>query len=229
MPPPYKPHIPLLREANTRKGFFEADQIASVLAQLPAPLVPMIEFAYITGWRIDSEVKPLQWRQVDFVGSEVRLDPHTTKNDAGRVFPMTDDLGALLETQKSRADRLTRACGRIVPWVFFREVAEGRGGPKHPKPITSFTKAWKAAVTAAGCPGHIPHDLRRTAVRNMVRRGVPERVAMQLTGHKTRSVFERYNIVSEGDLRAAAAQLGGLTGTIWGQLGTPTVAATGER
>ena len=80
---------------------------------------------------------------------------------------------ALLEAQKARADRLTRACGRIVPWVFFREVARGRGGPKHPKPITSFTKAWKAAVAAAGCPGRIPHDLRRTAVRNMVRRGVP--------------------------------------------------------
>ena len=225
----YKPHIPLLRESNTRKGFFEADQIVSVLACLPAPLVPMIEFAYITGWRIDSEVKPLEWRQVDFAGGEVRLDPHTTKNHAGRVFPMTDDLRALLKAQRTRADRLTRACGRIVPWVFFREVAKGRGGPKHLKPITSFTKAWKAAVTAAGCPGRIPHDLRRTAVRNMVRRGVPERVAMQLTGHKTRSVFERYNIVSEGDLRAAAAQLGGLTGTKWGQSGTPTVAATGAR
>ena len=90
--------------------------------------------------------------------------------------------------------RLKKA-GQIVPWVFFRMVADGRGGEKHPKPIRAFNKAWKAACIAAGCPGRIPHDLRRTAVRNMVRRGVPERVAMQLTGHKTRSVFERYNIV----------------------------------
>jgi integrase len=67
-----------------------------------------------------------------------------------------------------------------------------------------FNKAWRKARTHAGCPSRIPHDFRRTAVRNLVPAGVPERVAIQLTGHNTRGVVARYNIVSPGDLRDAA-------------------------
>jgi len=223
----HKPHIPLLREDNTRTGFFELEQFRSVVDHLPAPLCPVVEFAYITGWRITSEVLPLEWRQVDFTAGEVRLDAGTTKNREGRVFPLTDDLRRLLDEQRTEHLRLKKA-GQIEPWVFFRMVAEKRGGQKHPRRIIAFSKAWKAAITAAGCPGRIPHDLRRTAVRNMVRRGVPERVAMQLTGHKTRSVFERYNIVSDGDLRTAAKQLGGLTGTEKGQSGTASLQSESE-
>jgi integrase len=134
------------------------------------------------------------------------LDAGTTKNREGRVFPMTDDLRTLLKAQHAEHERLKKA-GHIFPQVFFREVADERGGAKHPKVITSFNKAWKLACRAAGCPGRIPHDLRRTAVRNLVRAGIAERVAMMMTGHKTPSVFQRYNIVSDGDLRAAAQKL----------------------
>jgi integrase len=88
----------------------------------------------------------------------------------------------------SQRDALKRV-GQLGPWVFWRMVARGRGGTKEAKPIKTLTKAWKSACVAAGCPGRIPPDLRRTAVRNMVRRGVPERVSMQLAGHKTRSVL----------------------------------------
>jgi integrase len=95
-----------------------------------------------------------------------------------------------------------KADGVICPWVFNRSNRNVKG-----KRITTFIKAFRAACTKAGCPGRIPHDLRRTAVRNLVRAGGPERVAMQMTGHKTRSVFERYNIVSECDLVEAAKKL----------------------
>jgi integrase len=93
-----------------------------------------------------------------------------------------------------------------------RAASAGRSfaSPKstqEPKPILSLNKAWKAACRAAGCPGRIPHDLRRTAVRNFVRNGISESVAMQMTGHKTRSVFDGYNITSRGDLRDAAQLL----------------------
>jgi integrase len=207
----HRPHIPMLQENNVRTGFFEREQFESVRAHLPEALRPVVTFAYVTGWRITSEVLPLQWRNVDFKAGEageVRLDAGTTKNREGRVFKMTTQIRQLLEEQRAEHERLKRE-GKICPAVFFRMVAESRGGEKHPRPITSMNKAWAAACVAAGCPGRIPHDLRRTAVRNMVRAGIPERVSMKLTGHKTRSVFERYNIVSDTDLNTAAAMLDG--------------------
>ncbi len=73
--------------------------------------------------------------------------------------------------------------------------------------MNDWWKAWKAACKLAGLPGKKLHDCRRTAARNLIRSGTPERVAMQLTGHKTRSVFDRYNIVSESDLRAGVERL----------------------
>jgi integrase len=201
-----KPAFKMLREAPARAGFFEPEQYASVLAHLPAELRPVVTFAYITGWRLAAEVLPLEWRQVDFDAGEVRLDAGTTKNGEGRVFPLTAKLRTVLAAQHAEHERLKKA-GQIEPWVFFRMVAKGRGGEKKPKAITSLNKAWKAACRAAGCPGRIPHDLRRTAVRNLVRAGISERVAMMMTGHKTPSVFQRYNIVSDGDLREAALKL----------------------
>jgi integrase len=204
----FRPHIPRLRERNARAGFFERATFESVYAHLPEALQPVVMFAYLTGWRIDSEVLTREWRHVDLDANEIRLDPGETKNGEPRVFPLTDELRALL-LERQAAREAAAAAGYVCPWVFFRLVAKGRGGKKYPKPIIRFNKAWAAACAAAGCPGRIPHDLRRTAVRNMVRSGVPERVAMQLAGHLTRSVFERYNIVSPGDLMDARAKLEG--------------------
>jgi len=201
-----RPDIPTLKEAPPRAGFFDRAQVDAVCSHLPDALAAVVTFAFHTGWRLQSEILPLEWRQVDFTAGQIRLNAGTTKNGDGRVFPMTRELRALLEARQVEAERLKKA-GHLAPWVFVRLVAKGRGGQKSPKRIRAFTKAWKAACLAAGCPGRIPHDLRRSAIRVFVRASIPERVAMTLAGHKTRSVFERYNIVSETDLTDAAAKL----------------------
>lgn len=115
----------------------------------------------------------------------------------------------LLDAQNAERERLKKR-GKIVPWVFFRMVALGRRGPLRPKPIISFTKAFGTACRKAGCPGRILHDFRRTAVRNLERAGVPRSVAMKLTGHKTESVYRRYAIADDRDLRVAVERLDAL-------------------
>jgi integrase len=148
----------------------------------------------------------LEWRQVDLKVGEVRLDAGTTKNGEARTFPVTRELRQVLEDQLKIAEDLKKR-DIIVRHVFCYVI-----GVKAGQRITEggFNKAWRKARVAAGCPGRIPHDFRRTAVRNLVRAGVPERVAMQLTGHKTRAIFERYNITSPADLREAAQRLDAL-------------------
>jgi integrase len=204
-----RPKIVLLEENNVRQGFFEQAQFEGVLKHLPDDLKPIVTFAYITGWRVKSEVLPLEWHQVDFKAGTVRLEPGTTKNKEGRTFPMTKALRTLLEAQHVEREALKK---RRVPianyrWVFFRMVANGRGGPLRPMPIKSFGKAFKTACRRAGVPGRIPHDFRRTAVRNLERAGVPRSVAMRLVGHKTESVYRRYAIADERDLRVVVERL----------------------
>ena len=204
-----RPYIPMLAEDNVRKGFFEHTQFEAVRSHLPDALRPLITFAYITGWRILSEVLPLQWRHVDFKGGKVRLDLGTTKNRDGRVFPLTAELRALLEAQRELTRELERERGIICPWAFHRE---GRR-------IRDFRTVWTAACEKAGCPGRTPHDFRRTAVRNFEQKGISRSVAMKLTGHKTESVYRRYAIVSESDLAEAARRLDSVAGTISGTTG----------
>ena len=154
-------------------------------------------FAYLTGWRCRSEILPLLWRNVDFEAGTIRLDVGSTKNKDGRVIYMTADLRRLLEEQRRKTLALQREKGQLIQLVFHNKG----------EPIVNYYKAWHRACRAAGFSGSVPHDFRRTAVRNMVRAGIPERVAMQMAGHKTRSVFDRYHIVSDGDLREAARKL----------------------
>lgn len=195
------PVIKMLDEHNVRTGFFEAAPFEAVREHLPADLQPVVTFAYWTGWRIPSEVLTLQWRHVDVTAAEIRLDPGTTKNGEPRTLPFGDlpELVELLEARRAATTAVEKAKGQIVPYVFHRN---GR-------PIKSFRKSWHTACALAGCPGRVPHDFRRTAVRNLVRAGNPQSVCMTITGHLTPSVFERYNITSEADKRAALGTLAG--------------------
>jgi integrase len=185
------PYIPMLKENNTRKGFFEHGDFLALRAALPSYLKGLVTFAYKTGWRV-SEIAGLTWSHVDLENSTVRLEAGETKNEEGRMVYLDEELREVFETQWAAR----RRSGKLIPYVFPNE--EGNG------PIKDFRGAWGKACEEAGIGKRLFHDFRRTAVRNMVRSGVPEGVAMRVSGHKTRSVFERYNIVSDADLKVAA-------------------------
>ena len=202
-----RPHFPTLKENAPRAGFFDDAQFEAVRRYLPEELRGVVTFAFITGWRIRSEVLAMTWRQVDFKAGTVRLDPGKTKTGEARVFPFTRELRDLLDEQREHVREVERRLGKVVPHVWC--WMESRRSRVPGAPIRDFRGAWKVACRAAGVPGRVPHDFRRSAIRNMVQRGVPERVAMMLAGHRTRTVFDRYAIVSHADLTAAVGKLDG--------------------
>jgi integrase len=180
------PYIPMLKENNVRKGFIEQEDYLALRNELPEYLKPVLTFGYFTGWR-KSEIINLKWNQVNLRDGIVRLEPGETKNSEGRTLYMEPELWDLLKQLHKN---------RRMDCLF---VFNANG-----KIIGDFRKSWGSASGAAGLAELLFHDLRRSAIRNMVRAGVPERVAMMISGHKTRSVFDRYNIVSQDDLKEAA-------------------------
>lgn len=190
---PSIPKVRVLPENNTRQGFFERPDLEAVVASLPGYLQDLTRFAYLTGWR-KGEIISLKWTDVDRDAGAIRLRPEAAKTGRGRTVMLEGDLAELVDRRWEA--RLFEKDGnvRVAGLVFHRES----------EPLGDFRKAWATACQAAGVPDKLFHDLRRTAARNMVRAGVPERVAMAVTGHITRSMFDRYNIVSEDDLRMAA-------------------------
>ena len=192
-----RPFIDLLQEHNARTGFFERDEFGAVLAGLPDALQAAFAVAYITGWRVKSEILTRQWAHVDFHSGWLRLEPGETKNAEGRQFPLTPALRAVLERQRDRTLAVEKATRTLIPWLFHRT---GR-------PIKSFRRAWLTACRRAGLMGRIPHDFRRTAVRNLERASVPRSTAMKMVGHKTESIYRRYAIVDEAMPKEGAAKL----------------------
>ncbi len=186
------PYIPMLKEKNRRKGFLEHDEFMVLHEKLPDYLKGFVQFGYITGWRKD-EISILTWAHIDRINWTIRLEPGETKNEDARMVYADDRLKQVIRDQWIARHRLKKP----LPWAFPNRWGKNR--------LKQFDKVWKKTLKAAGLNQDlIFHDLRRTAVRNMVRAGIPERVAMQISGHRTRSVFDRYNIVSPGDLMQAA-------------------------
>jgi integrase len=157
---------------------------------------------------------------VDLEAGLVRLEPGESKNGRAREVCGSPELVAILRAQRAKAERKWPGEALDDRPVFFRP-----GG----RPVGTFYKAWATACEAANVAGRIFHDLRRTAARDMVRSGTPERVAMTVTGHETRDVFERYNIVSDQDRRDVALRNAGRVAVAVGETKSTTAHTTGRK
>lgn len=185
------PPFPRLQENNVRTGFLTDDQydrLAAECAKEGLWLRAILAVAYNFGWR-KGELK-LRVKQVNLLERKIRLEVGTTKNGAGRIVKMTDEVFELLKlcVQGKQPD----------DFVFTREDGS---------PVLDFRGAWENACERAGVPDLLFHDLRRSAARNLRREGAAEGTIMRVGGWKTRSVFERYNIIDEDDLDDAAERL----------------------
>jgi integrase len=179
------PYFPMVTETNVRKGFLTDEQYADLRDALPDELKPIFVTGYVTGIR-KSELLAIQWCHVDFEGNTITLQRGETKNKEARTVPIVE--GDMLTFLKKAKDECPGS-----PWVFHRNGA----------PIKDFRKTWENVCKRVGVPDLQFHDLRRTAVRNMRRSGVPQVIRMKISGHKTDSMERRYNIVDAEDLNMA--------------------------
>jgi integrase len=187
------PMIRLLKSNPARKGFLPREKFDELVSHLPAHMKPLITFLYWCGVRL-GEALQIDWSQVNLDRAVIRLEDEQTKSGDARIVPLPDVLVTMLKKSKRHGN-----------------VFDG----------TNLRKAWGKACTAAGLGtlgeidergnrkynGLIIHDLRRSAIKNLMKVGVSEKVAMTISGHKTRSVFDRYHIVDDADVVNAMRSL----------------------
>jgi integrase len=181
------PYFPMTPENNVRTGFLADEQYKVLLDELTPDLKPLFTTAVETGVR-RGELLAIRWDQVDFEQGLIVLE--RTKNGQGRSVPiLSGDMEDFLRAAKAERDDKWPAC----EWVFSRDGEQ----------VRDFRATWTEACKRAGVPDLRFHDLRRTAVRNMRRAGVPQVIRMKISGHKTDSMERRYNIVDSEDLSIA--------------------------
>ena len=207
------PPIKKLGENNVRKGFVTLQQYRALLEELPEHLRGITCIAYHVANR-KGELFRLEWSDVELDGSPpvFTLWPGETKNQDGRTLPILP--GEMLETLR-RLKQEHDAKWPEAHHVFLN--AEGK-----PLGYHMMRKAWDDACARAGVPRLLFHDLRRSAVRNLRRAGVTQKVAREFSGHKTDAIFDRYNITDFDDLKEAALRLGRF-------LGEPTPQSTSDQ
>jgi integrase len=188
----FRPPVPKLTRPheNARQGFVERAQFQAILAVIEdSDVVDFAEWLYVTGMR-RGEALSLTWETFDRESWTIRLHASKSKNGRGRVLALEGDFRSVIERRIERRLLNTQS-------IFHRN---GRR-------MGDFSKLWRSACEKTGIPGLRLHDLRRSAVRNLIRAGVPQAVAMAISGHETEAMFRRYNIVSDSDLREAARKV----------------------
>lgn len=193
------PEVPLLRVENARQGFLAQDDVERLVAALEDEDVrDFVEWLGWTGMR-PGEARQLTWPMVDLGVGALTVAPTVAKTRRGRVLAL---VGPLLEIVRRRQARRRLGCELV-----FHRVSKGRPGA----PIQDIRRAFRAALKAAKLPLTVrPYDLRRSALRNLIRSGTHETVAMAISGHRTRSTFDRYNITSVEDVAAAIRRVAGI-------------------
>jgi integrase len=190
-----KPSIELfpIGTSNARQGFLSDPDFRKVHKHLPDDLKDFCLYAFLTSWR-KGEVSCLKWSYLQ--NGVLRIPAKETKNGEARSVVIAGELAELI-ARREKAKAFKNPDGTLQPSDYIFHRGDGVR-------ITEFRKSWGSACRKSGLAGRIFHDLRRSGVRNMIRAGVPQSVAMKISGHKTTSMFRRYDIGDDDDLKAAA-------------------------
>jgi hypothetical protein len=198
------PHVQLLKEDNVRRQYAPWDEVERIVAALPAPLAGFVRTVALTGWRPWKEVATRTWADVDWKEGRLYLHRGQGKTDVAKACPLDPDLRPVLERMRAYTNAIEKERGEPIPLVVHVDGFQLRSFAAR----TIEGTAWRDALKAAKSPkDRILYDLCKTAVRDLIRAGVPEHQAQVFVGKKTPSVFRRYDIVDDGDLDNAASRL----------------------